>query len=131
MTYDPNTNEWTNVTVSGSGLKFIKDGSASLDETQFVQMGENEYLMSARYFGAGSRKFYRLTFTSATTATVTEVSQSGMTLAGAVMATLSTILQQIKVLTLSTPFLRTGLMMLTMRVQASPLTTPMPLLLAI
>ena len=83
MTYDPNTNEWTNVTVSGSGLKFIKDGSASLDETQFVQMGENEYLMSARYFGAGSRKFYRLTFTSATTATVTEVSQSGMTLAGA------------------------------------------------
>lgn len=83
MTYDPNTNEWTNVTVSGSGLKFIKDGSASLDETQFVQMGENEYLMSARYFGAGSRKFYRLTFTSATTATVSEVSQSGMTLAGA------------------------------------------------
>lgn len=82
MTYDPNTNEWTNVTVSGSGLKFIKDGSASLDETQFVQTGENEYLMSARYFGAGSRKFYRLTFTSATTATVTEVSQSGMTLAG-------------------------------------------------
>ena len=82
MTYDPNTNEWTNVTVSGSGLKFIKDGSASLDETQFVQTGENEYLMSARYFGAGSRKFYRLTFTSATTATVTPVSQSDMNLAG-------------------------------------------------
>lgn len=82
MTYDPNTNEWTNVTVSGSGLKFIKDGSASLDETQFVQTGENEYLMSARYFGAGSRKFYRLTFTSATTATVKPVSQSDMNLAG-------------------------------------------------
>lgn len=82
MTYDPNTNKWTNVTVSGSGLKFIKDGSASLDETQFVQTGENEYLMSVRYYGTGSRKFYRLTFTSETTATVTEVSQSGMTLAG-------------------------------------------------
>lgn len=82
MTYDPNTNEWTNVTVSGSGLKFIKDGSASLDETQFVQTGENEYLMSARYYGTGFRKFYRLTFTSETTATVTEVSQSDMNLAG-------------------------------------------------
>ena len=80
MTYDPDTNEWTNVTVSGS--KYIRDNDASLDETQFVQTGENEYLMSARYFGAGSRKFYRLTFTSATTATVTEVSQSDMNLAG-------------------------------------------------
>ena len=81
MTYDPNTNEWTNVTVSGS--KYVRDNDASLDEVQFVQTGENEYLMSARYYGAGSRKFYRLTFTSATTATVTSVSQSGMTLAGA------------------------------------------------
>lgn len=80
MTYDPDTNEWTNVTVSGS--KYIRDNDASLDETQFVQTGENEYLMSARYFGKGSRKFYRLTFTSATTATVTEVSQSDMNLAG-------------------------------------------------
>ena len=80
MTYDPNTNEWTNVTVSSS--KYIRDNDASLDEVQFVQTGENEYLMSARYYGAGSRKFYRLKFTSATTATVTSVSQSGMTLAG-------------------------------------------------
>ena len=80
MTYDPNTNEWTNVTVSDS--KYIRDGSASLDETQFVQMGENEYLMSVRYYGTGSRKFYRLEFTSATTATATEVSQDGMNLAG-------------------------------------------------
>ena len=80
MTYDPDTNEWTNVTVNGS--KYIRDNDASLDETQFVQTGENEYLMSVRYYGTGSRKFYRLKFTSATTATVTPVSQSGMTLAG-------------------------------------------------
>ena len=80
MTYDPDKNAWTNVIVGGS--KYIRDNSASLDETQFVQTGENEYLMSARYYGTGSRKFYRLTFTSATTATVTEVSQSGMNLAG-------------------------------------------------
>ncbi len=80
MTYDPDTNEWTNVTVSGS--KYIRDNDASLDETQFVQTGKNEYLMSARYYGKGFRKFYRLTFTSATTATVKSVSQSGMTLAG-------------------------------------------------
>ena len=80
MTYDPNTNEWTNVTVSGS--KYIRDNDASLDETQLVQVGENDYLLSARYYGTGSRKFYRLKFTSATTATATEVSQSGMTLAG-------------------------------------------------
>ncbi|MCI6656333.1 MAG: glycoside hydrolase, partial [Bacteroidales bacterium] len=66
MTYDPDTNEWTNVTVSGS--KYIRDNDASLDETQFVQTGENEYLMSVRYYGTGSRKFYRLKFTSATTA---------------------------------------------------------------
>lgn len=80
MTYDPDTNEWTNVTVSDS--KYIRDNDASLDETQFVQTGENEYLMSVRYYGTGSRKFYRLKFTSATTATVTSVSQNGMTLAG-------------------------------------------------
>ena len=80
MTYDPDTNEWTNVTVSGS--KYIRDNDASLDETQFVQTGENEYLMSVRYYGTGSRKFYRLKFTSATTATATPVTQDGMTLAG-------------------------------------------------
>lgn len=80
MTYDPDKNAWTNVKVGES--KYIRDNDASLDETQFVQTGENEYLMSVRYYGTGSRKFYRLTFTSETTATVTEVSQSGMTLAG-------------------------------------------------
>ena len=80
MTYDPDKNAWTNVKVGGS--KYIRDNSASLDETQFVQTGENEYLMSVRYYGTGFRKFYRLTFTSATTATVTEVSQNGMNLAG-------------------------------------------------
>ena len=80
MTYDPDKNTWTNVIVGG--LKYIRDNSENLDETQFVQTGENEYLMSARYYGTGFRKFYRLTFTSETTATVTEVSQSGMTLVG-------------------------------------------------
>ena len=81
MTYDPDKNAWTNVKVGES--KYIRDNDASLDETQFVQTGENEYLMSVRYYGTGSRKFYRLKFTSATTATVKPVSQSGMTLAGA------------------------------------------------
>ena len=80
MTYDPDKNTWTNVIVGG--LKYIRDDRENLDETQFVQTGENEYLMSARYYGTGFRKFYRLTFTSETTATVTEVSQSGMTLVG-------------------------------------------------
>lgn len=80
MTYDPDKNTWTNVIVGG--LKYIRDNRENLDETQFVQTGENEYLMSARYYGTGFRKFYRLTFTSETTATVTEVSQSGMTLVG-------------------------------------------------
>lgn len=80
MTYDPDKNAWTNVKVGES--KYIRDNSENLDETQFVQTGENEYLMSARYYGTGFRKFYRLTFTSATTATVTPVSQSDMNLAG-------------------------------------------------
>ena len=79
MTYDPDKNTWTNVTT---GWNNYIEVSGDLDETQFVQIGDNEYLMSARYFGTGFRKFYRLKFTSATTATVTEVSQSGMTLAG-------------------------------------------------
>ena len=79
MTYDPDKNTWTNVTT---GWDNYIEVSGDLDETQFVQIGDNEYLMSARYFGTGFRKFYRLKFTSATTATVTEVSQSGMTLAG-------------------------------------------------
>lgn len=79
MTYDPDKNTWTNVTT---GWDNYIEVSGDLDETQFVQIGDNEYLMSARYYGTGFRKFYRLKFTSATTATVTEVSQSGMTLAG-------------------------------------------------
>lgn len=79
MTYDPDKNTWTNVTTGSDNYIEV---SGDLDETQFVQTGENEYLMSARYYGTGFRKFYRLKFTSATTATVTEVSQSGMTLAG-------------------------------------------------
>ena len=79
MTYDPDKNTWTNVTT---GWNNYIEVSGDLDETQFVQIGDNEYLMSARYFGTGFRKFYRLKFTSATTATVAEVSQSGMTLAG-------------------------------------------------
>lgn len=79
LTYDPDENTWTNVTT---GWNNYIEVSGDLDETQFVQTGENEYLMSARYYGTGFRKFYRLTFTSETTATVTEVSQSGMTLAG-------------------------------------------------
>lgn len=79
MTYDPDKNTWTNVTTGSDNYIEV---SGDLDETQFVQIGDNEYLMSARYYGTGFRKFYRLKFTSATTATVTEVSQSGMTLAG-------------------------------------------------
>lgn len=79
LTYDPDKNTWTNVTT---GRDNYIEVSGDLDETQFVQIGDNEYLMSARYYGTGFRKFYRLKFTSATTATVTEVSQSGMTLAG-------------------------------------------------
>ena len=79
LTYDPDKNTWTNVTT---GRNNYIEVSGDLDETQFVQIGDNEYLMSARYYGTGFRKFYRLKFTSATTATVTEVSQSGMTLAG-------------------------------------------------
>ena len=79
MTYDPDKNTWTNVTT---GWDNYIEVSGDLDETQFVQIGDNEYLMSARYYGTGFRKFYHLKFTSATTATVTEVSQSGMTLAG-------------------------------------------------
>lgn len=79
LTYDPDENTWTNVTT---GRYNYIEVSGDLDETQFVQIGDNEYLMSARYYGTGFRKFYRLKFTSATTATVTEVSQSGMTLAG-------------------------------------------------
>ena len=83
MTYDPDANEWKNVkvTLNSSSMNYIED-SGNLDETQLVQVGENDYLLSARYYGTGSRKFYRLKFTSATTATATEVSQSGMTLAG-------------------------------------------------
>ncbi|MDY3749312.1 MAG: sialidase family protein, partial [Sodaliphilus sp.] len=81
LTYDPDKNTWTNVTTGWDNYNYI-EVSGDLDETQFVQIGDNEYLMSARYYGTGFRKFYRLKFTSATTATVTEVSQSGMTLAG-------------------------------------------------
>lgn len=44
-------------------------------------MAENQYILSARSNAKGNRLFYRLTFTSATQATATMISQSGMNLA--------------------------------------------------
>ena len=46
-----------------------------------VQVDDNQFILSARSNADGGRLFYRLTFTSATQATATQISQSGMNLA--------------------------------------------------
>lgn len=85
-------NEWTQVKISvqestlwGSTetktYDYLENTSNYLDEVQFVQVAENQYILSARSNAKGNRLFYRLTFTSATEATATMISQSGMNLA--------------------------------------------------
>lgn len=83
LTYDPDKNEWTRIRIkSGYSTKdYLENTSNYLDEVQFVQVAENQYILSARSNASGNRLFYRLTFTSATQATATMISQSGMNLA--------------------------------------------------
>ena len=79
LTYDPDKNEWTRVRISSND--YLENTSNYLDEVQFVQVAENQYILSARSNAKGNRLFYRLTVTSATEATATMISQSGMNLA--------------------------------------------------
>ena len=83
LTYDPDENKWTQVRIKiGNSTKdYLENTSNYLDEVQFVQVAENQYILSARSNAKGNRLFYRLTFTSATEATATMISQSGMNLA--------------------------------------------------
>lgn len=85
LTYDPDENKWTRIGIkSGNSTKtndYLENTSNYLDEVQFVQVAENQYILSARSNAKGNRLFYRLTFTSATQATATMISQSGMNLA--------------------------------------------------
>ena len=78
LTYDPDKNEWTRVKISSND--YLENTSYDLDEVQFVQVAENQYILSARSNASGNRLFYRLTFTSDTQATATMISQSGMNL---------------------------------------------------
>lgn len=82
LTYDPDENKWTRIRIkSGYSTKdYLENTSNYLDEVQFVQVAENQYILSARSNASGNRLFYRLTFTSATQATATMISQSGMNL---------------------------------------------------
>lgn len=92
LTYDPDENKWTQVKISvqestlwGSTVTktydYLENTSNYLDEVQFVQVATDQYILSARSNASGNRLFYRLTFTSATEATATMISQSGMNLA--------------------------------------------------
>ena len=83
LTYDPDKNEWTRIRIKSgySSNDYLENTSNYLDEVQFVQVAENQYILSARSNASGNRLFYRLTFTSATQATATQISQSGMNLA--------------------------------------------------
>lgn len=72
LTYDPDENKWTRVKISSND--YLENTSNYLDEVQFVQVAENQYILSARSNAKGNRLFYRLTFTSATQATATMIS---------------------------------------------------------
>lgn len=85
LTYNPDENKWTRIGIkSGNSTKtkdYLENTSNYLDEVQFVQVAKDQYILSARSNASGNRLFYRLTFTSATEATATMISQSGMNLA--------------------------------------------------
>ena len=83
LTYDPDKNEWTRVRIRNgysSAQDYLENTTNYLDEVQFVQVAKDQYILSARSNASGNRLFYRLTFTSATQATATMISQSGMNL---------------------------------------------------
>ena len=81
MAYDPDDNSWTKVAFDG-GTEYISEGLL-LDEAQFLEVGENDFILSVRYTKSGdARKFYRVHINSATSATATAVSQTGMKLMG-------------------------------------------------
>ena len=83
LTYNPDKNEWTRVKIKtgySSAKDYLENTSNYLDEVQFVQVATDQYILSARSDASGNRLFYRLTFTSATQATATKISQSGMNL---------------------------------------------------
>ena len=80
VAYDPDNNTWTKVALNSN--EYLSDGEL-LDEAQFLEVGENEFILSVRYTkDADARKFYRVHISSATSATATAVSQTGMTLKG-------------------------------------------------
>ena len=80
MAYDPDNNSWTKVALNSN--EYLSDGEL-LDEAQFLEVGENEFILSVRYTkDADARKFYRVHINSATSATATAVSQTGMKLQG-------------------------------------------------
>lgn len=83
LTYDPDENKWTRIKIRSGYLTkdYLENTSNYLDEVQFVQVAKDQYILSARSDASGNRLFYRLTFTSATQATATKISQSGMNLA--------------------------------------------------
>ena len=82
MVYDPETNAWSNVTINGSNYYIEKSSSSGYDEAQFVEVGENSFVLSIRSYDSSDsfRAYQRVTFTSATTATSSSASKSGMTL---------------------------------------------------
>lgn len=81
MVYNPDDNSWTKVAFDG-GTEYISEGLL-LDEAQFLEVGENDFILSVRYTKSGdASKFYRVHINSATSATATAVSQTGMKLMG-------------------------------------------------
>ena len=80
LTYDPDKNEWTRIRISSKDYLEYQSTKIYLDEVQFVQVAKDQYILSARSNASGNRLFYRLTFTSATQATATLISQNGMNL---------------------------------------------------
>ena len=78
MAYDPDDNSWTKVAFDGT--EYIYEGEL-LDEAQFLEVGENDFILSVRYTKKGdARKFYRVHINSSTSASATAVSQTGMKL---------------------------------------------------
>ena len=61
LTYNPDKNEWTPVSITSGNYTFdyLENSSKYLDEVQFAQVDDNQFILSARSNASGGRLFYR------------------------------------------------------------------------
>ena len=84
LTYNPTTNTWTNLKDANGNILYLEHTSGNYDEAHLAQVADNTFVLSIRsYLSSDSYRAFKYVTLSddGTTATVSDVSKSGMTLA--------------------------------------------------